>query len=90
VIADETYIRESILYPRAKIVEGYQPVMPTFDGQLTEEQVLALISYIKAIGPQPGTQQPTSPGTAPSNYGDQKGIAGPEGTSISGTKPGAR
>ena len=54
VIADETYIRESILHPRAKIVEGFQPVMPTFEGQLTEEQVIALIAYIKALGPQPG------------------------------------
>ena len=90
VVADETYIRESILYPRAKIVEGFQPVMPTFDGQLTEEQVVALISYIKAIGPQPGLQQPTNPGTAPTNYGNTKGIAGPEATSISGSKPGKR
>ncbi len=90
VIADETYIRESILFPRAKIVEGFQAVMPTFDGQLTEEQVLALIAYIKAIGPAPGTQQPVSPGTVPRNYGAEKGIAGPEATSISGTKPGAR
>ncbi|MFN7996193.1 MAG: cytochrome c oxidase subunit II [Bryobacteraceae bacterium] len=90
VIADETYIRESILNPRAKIVEGFQPIMPTFDGQLREEQVIALIAYIRAMGPQPGTQQPSSPGTAPTNYGGQKGISGPDATSISGSKPGAR
>jgi cytochrome c oxidase subunit 2 len=53
VIADEAYIRESILQPNAKIVAGYQPLMPTFQGQLTEEQILALTAYIKSLQPQP-------------------------------------
>jgi cytochrome c oxidase subunit 2 len=48
--ADETYVRESILNPGAKIVAGYTPQMPTFQGQLTEEQVLALIAYIRTLG----------------------------------------
>jgi cytochrome c oxidase subunit 2 len=78
VIADETYIRESILNPNAKIVYGYQAnIMPNFTGQLTEEQVLALISYIKALGPMPGSEQPSSSGTTPREYGSQPGIAGP-------------
>jgi cytochrome c oxidase subunit 2 len=51
VLFDETYIRESILYPNAKIVAGYQPIMPTFRGQVTEEQILALIAYIKSLSP---------------------------------------
>jgi len=51
VLADEGYIRESILYPRAKIVAGYPPVMPTFLGQLSEEQIIALIAYIKSLSP---------------------------------------
>ncbi len=38
-MADEDYIRESILNPRRQIVEGYQPIMPTFKGQVTEEQL---------------------------------------------------
>ena len=38
---DESYIRESIINPNAKIVAGYQPVMPTFLGQVSEEQILA-------------------------------------------------
>ena len=42
VVADEAYMRESVLYPSAKIVEGYQPIMPTFKGQVTEEQLLQL------------------------------------------------
>ena len=53
VVADDSYIRESILQPNAKIVAGYQPLMPTFQGQLTEEQVLALAAYIKSLQSQP-------------------------------------
>ncbi|HYD48643.1 MAG TPA: cytochrome c oxidase subunit II [Terriglobales bacterium] len=49
VVADDAYLRESILNPQAKMVSGYQPVMPTFKGQLTEEQVLQLIQYIKGL-----------------------------------------
>jgi cytochrome c oxidase subunit 2 len=53
VVADEAYIRESILHPAAKIVAGYQPVMPTFQGLVTEDGVLQLIEYIKSLGPKP-------------------------------------
>jgi cytochrome c oxidase subunit 2 len=53
VTADDGYIRESILQPNAKIVAGYQPVMPTFQGQLTEEQILALTAYVKSLQAQP-------------------------------------
>jgi len=53
VIADEAYIRESILQPKAKIVAGYQPVMPTFQGLVTEEQILNLTAYIKSLQSQP-------------------------------------
>jgi cytochrome c oxidase subunit II len=53
VTANDDYIRESILQPRARIVAGYQPLMPTFQGQLTEEQILALTAYIKSLGTQP-------------------------------------
>jgi cytochrome c oxidase subunit II len=65
VLADEDYVRESILYPRAKIVAGYQPIMPSFQGQLSEEQIFQLIAYIKSLknpaGPPP-TPSPMSPG----------------------------
>ena len=54
VVADESYVRESILYPSAKIVQGYTPLMPTFKGQVTEEQLLQLISYIKSLAPPQG------------------------------------
>ena len=52
--ADEAYIRESILQPQAKIVAGYQPVMPTFQGLVTEEDVLQLVEYIKSLGAETG------------------------------------
>jgi cytochrome c oxidase subunit 2 len=50
VIADDEYIRESILNPQAKITAGWEPVMPTFQGQLTEEQLSQLIAYVRALG----------------------------------------
>jgi cytochrome c oxidase subunit 2 len=50
VTVDENYIRESILDPRAKIVAGYQPIMPTFKGLVSEEGLLQLIAYIKSLG----------------------------------------
>jgi cytochrome c oxidase subunit 2 len=50
VVADEEYIRNSILNPQGQIVEGYQPIMPTFKGQVTEEQLVALVAYIKSLG----------------------------------------
>ena len=57
VIADENYIRESILEPGAKIVNGFKPVMPTFQGQVSDEQLSALVAYVKSLA-QPQTGQP--------------------------------
>ena len=48
-IADENYLRESILEPRARIVAGYQALMPTFQGQVDEEELVLLIEYIKSL-----------------------------------------
>src|SRR6185295_9340139 len=58
--ADENYIRESILNPKAKVVRGYQPVMPTFQGLVSEEQLLQLVTYIKSLAPS----QPVGAGSA--------------------------
>ena len=55
ITANEAYIRESILQPNAKIVARYAPSMPTYQGQLTEEQILALIAYVKSLQSQPAT-----------------------------------
>ena len=65
VKADEAYIRESILQPSAKVVAGYQPVMPTFQGLVTEEGVLQLIEYIKSLKQQPGPAPTDATGTSP-------------------------
>ena len=53
VTADDAYIRESILAPAAKIVAGYQPLMPPFQGQLSEEDIFSLTAYIKSLQSQP-------------------------------------
>jgi len=49
VLADESYLRESILRPGAKIVATYQDIMPTFEGQVSEEELISLISYIQSL-----------------------------------------
>jgi cytochrome c oxidase subunit II len=49
VVIDENYLRESILEPQAKIRAGYKPVMPTYQGQLRDEEIAALIAYIKSL-----------------------------------------
>lgn len=49
--ADDSYLRESILQPASKLVAGYQPIMPIFQGQVSEEQVLQLIAYLKTLQP---------------------------------------
>ena len=51
VIADEDYIRESIVHPAAKIVAGYESIMPTFEGLISPEDLNALIAYIRTLGP---------------------------------------
>lgn len=53
-IADDAYIRQSILAPNARVTEGFHDsIMPTYQGQLTEDQVIALVAYIKALGARP-------------------------------------
>jgi len=49
VIADEAYLRESIINPQAKIVTGFGPIMPTFQGQVSEDQLMQLVAYIKSL-----------------------------------------
>jgi cytochrome c oxidase subunit 2 len=50
VIVDEAYVRESILLPNARIAAGYTPVMPTYQGQISEEGLLQLIAYLRSLG----------------------------------------
>jgi len=74
VKVDDAYIRESILSPLSKIVKGFPPAMPTFAGQLNEEQVMALIAYVKSLSepsapesaaPAAGAVAPAAPAAAP-------------------------
>ncbi len=67
VDVNDAYIRESILNPTAKVVENYEPVMPVFQGQVSEEQIQQLIAYIKSIGPKDGgaAQAQASPAAKP-------------------------
>jgi cytochrome c oxidase subunit 2 len=53
VAVDEAYVRESILNPAAKITAGFQPIMPTFQGLVSEEGLLELIEYVKALRTEP-------------------------------------
>ena len=61
VRADESYIRESVLYPESKIVAGYDNIMPTFKGLITEDGMLKLVEYIKSLGAKNGTISTATP-----------------------------
>jgi cytochrome c oxidase subunit II len=50
VTADEAYVRESIVTPTAKIVAGYQPIMPTYQGLVDEEGLMQLVAYVQSLG----------------------------------------
>jgi cytochrome c oxidase subunit 2 len=67
VIADDTYVRESILNPNAKIVEGFKrDIMPTFEGQISEEGLMQLLAYIKSLSKKPsGVTAPVATPGAP-------------------------
>ncbi|MFB3916871.1 MAG: cytochrome c oxidase subunit II [Terriglobales bacterium] len=59
VLADDAYIRESILNPGAKVVAGFRPIMPTFQGILSEDELLSLIAYVKSLT-TPQQREPVS------------------------------
>jgi cytochrome c oxidase subunit II len=62
VTVDENYIRESIVNPAAKVVAGYQPIMPTYRDQLNEEEIIQLIRYIQSMKrPSYPPVEPTHP-----------------------------
>lgn len=68
VTADENYVRESILNPGAKVVAGFKPIMPSFQGQVSEESLMALVAYVKSLAtPQQGepvSNRPPVPATS--------------------------
>ncbi|HKR21440.1 MAG TPA: cytochrome c oxidase subunit II [Pyrinomonadaceae bacterium] len=66
VRADEGYLRESITNPQAKLVAGFGPIMPTFQGQVTEDQLVHLVAYIKSLSAASGgSQAPAAAGASP-------------------------
>jgi cytochrome c oxidase subunit 2 len=74
VMADENYIRECILDPAAKRVKGFQPIMPTFQGLVSEEQVNALVAYVKSLATAKPSEAPgkaTASAGAPHDAGSQ-------------------
>jgi len=50
VLVDENYIRESILNPQERVTAGFDPVMPTYRGRLKDEEISAIIEYLKTLG----------------------------------------
>jgi cytochrome c oxidase subunit 2 len=74
VTADDNYIRESILNPQAKLAAGFQPLMPTFQGQVSEDDLLRLLAYVRTLNTNQAQSQPvessqsmqTSAGATPS------------------------
>ena len=65
-LVDEAYLRESILNSQAKVVRGFTPLMPTFQGLISEEGLAALIEHIKSLSPQATTTAPALvPAAAP-------------------------
>ena len=50
LVAGEAYIRDSMLLPKKDVVAGYEPIMPSFAGQISEEDLLAIIEYIRSTG----------------------------------------
>ena len=70
VTADENYIRESILDPGAKVVNGFKPVMPTFQGLVSEEQLNALVAYVKSLSQPASGGAKTSTANAASGQPD--------------------
>jgi cytochrome c oxidase subunit II len=75
VTVDEAYLRESILQPAAKTVEGFQQIMPTYQGQLSEEQILQLIAYIRSLGEAAGGATTPTGGAAQGEATTREGVA---------------
>jgi cytochrome c oxidase subunit 2 len=81
VVADDNYIRESILNPTAKVAAGYQPIMPTFQGQVSEDDLIRLLAYVRSM-PAPGSQ--AQPVESPRSQMESRGATGSAATTTGG------
>jgi len=70
-VVDEAYLRESILNSQAKVVKGFQPLMPTFQGLVSEENLVALIEHVKSLSPHATPAAPAATPT-PAPAGEKK------------------
>jgi cytochrome c oxidase subunit II len=88
VLADDNYIRESIVDPTKKIAAGFQPIMPAFKNQLNEEDLLRLLAYVKTMGAgQPAATPVESPASAAASLGaPQTTTAAPAATATQGNQ----
>jgi len=57
IVADDNYIRESIIDPMASIIAGYEPVMPTFAGKIKDQEITYIIAYLKSVSSKGGTDE---------------------------------
>jgi cytochrome c oxidase subunit 2 len=71
-VVDEGYLRESIINSQAKIVKGYQPLMPAFQGLVSEDNLAALVEYVKSQSPPATTPAPAAAPTNPPAAGEKK------------------
>ncbi|MDQ2920676.1 MAG: cytochrome c oxidase subunit II [Acidobacteriota bacterium] len=72
--ADEAYVRESIENPQTKLVSGFGPIMPTFQGQVTPEQLIQIMSFIKSLRIT-GPESPSAPAASPAPGAKAQGPA---------------
>ena len=84
VIADDAYLRDAILNPSQHITQGYAPIMPTYQGQISEEGVIALVEYIKNLDSDYRVQQTT---TTTDLLPQSEGKAAPAGQNAAGKDP---
>jgi len=88
VKADDNYIRESILNPKAKVAKGFSPIMPVFQGQVNEDDLLKLLAYVRSLGAEKSVVKPVeSPQSAATNAGAPPSPASPAATSTKGNQP---
>jgi cytochrome c oxidase subunit 2 len=89
IIADDAYLRQSILNPSQHTIQGYAPIMPTYQGQISEEGVIDLIEYIKNLDSDYRIQQTQSvTDLPPDNSG--KTPSSPSATGIKDSVPEGR
>src|ERR1700733_10764821 len=85
VLVDEAYLRQAILNPSAHITQGYAPIMPTYQGQVSEEGLISLVEYIKNLSTNYRVQQtlnttallPEQPDKVPAKGASAQGVAKP-------------